>query len=201
MSTDSGVLVLAAGGGVPEGLADACESSGGRVCVLDLEVTDPEERRRKLAGHLAEAGTPQAMINLLHSRHPGVRPESVTNTQLRGAFDGELTRTLVNCQEVGRAMIEAGGGTIVFVLAGVPDDPLSNVVDDAAIGLMRVLGVEWAGAGVRVVAVSPTGPPGPARDAAVDATVAFLISADAAYVTGTTVPVHAAAASVAEARR
>ncbi|MGH3663970.1 MAG: SDR family NAD(P)-dependent oxidoreductase [Micromonosporaceae bacterium] len=193
MSTKLETLVVTAGGAAPTSLKEALTGSGAEVSAIDLPATStPEVLKQKLAAQLAESGTPDVLINTLHPRHPGRRPEEVDNAELQRGVDVNLTRTLLTCQEVGRAMIEAGKGVIVVVLAGAVDDPLSTVTDAAAVGLTRVLSVEWAPEQVRVVAVAPTGPGGPARDAAVAATIAFLASEDASYITGAVIPVSAA---------
>jgi len=168
-----------------------------RVSAIDLGgAPASDEIKKTVAAHLAEAGTPKTLINLLHSQEAGAHPEKVSNDALRQGVDANLTRTLLTCQEVGRAMLEAGRGTIVFVLAGAVDDAVSSVTDTAVLGLLKVLSVEWASQQVRVVAVSPSGPPGPARDAAIAETVAFLASDEASYVTGAVIPVQAATTGV-----
>ncbi|MGH8882913.1 MAG: SDR family oxidoreductase, partial [Stackebrandtia sp.] len=184
MSTKPDVLVVTCGGAAPRGLDEALEGQGARISTLDLPATArPEEIQQRLATYIATAGTPSVLVNQLHPLEPGRRPEQVSNAAIRQGVDVNLTRTLLSCQAVGRVMIDAGGGTIVVVFAGSPDDPVSRITDAAAYGLVRVLSVEWAPHQVRVIAVSPTGPPGAGRDAAVAETIGFLISDDASYVT------------------
>ncbi|MEO3825817.1 SDR family oxidoreductase [Actinomadura sp. B10D3] len=193
MSTNPDVLLVASGGPLPRGIEAALGTHAARVSSIDLSATPaPGEVERALADHLARVGTPTVLVNLLHAQEPGSRPEEITNAALERGIAVNLTRTLLTCQKVGQAMIEAGGGTIVVVLAGAADDPVSSVTDTAARGLVRVLGVEWAPQRVRVAAVSPTGAPGAGRDAAVTETVGFLMSEDASYVTGAIVPVRTA---------
>jgi 3-oxoacyl-[acyl-carrier protein] reductase len=130
-----------------------------------------------------------------------------------------LTGPLLCSQAVGRHMLAAGRGVIinigsVFSEVGMPMRAAYAASKHGLIGLTRVLAVEWAGRGVRVVAVEPAyvrtalddrdqveggytagdiarrtpigryGEPGE-----IAKTVAFLASDDASFITGTSVAV------------
>jgi NAD(P)-dependent dehydrogenase (short-subunit alcohol dehydrogenase family) len=133
---------------------------------------------------------PKVLINVLASTEPSLL-ESAANDQIEDAVDRNLTRLLIVCQQAGREMLDRREGVIVTVLAGDEDDELSAVTDRAATGLMRVLGVEWAPQGVRVMTIQPVGPASPSRDGAVARAVAFLASEEASFVTASELVVGA----------
>ena len=86
--------------------------------------------------------------------------EEMTLAQWRDVLEVNLTGPFLLCREFGRAMLAAGGGTIVNIasiagLLGVADRAAYNVSKHGLVGLTRTLGVEWGGRGVRVNAVCP----------------------------------------------
>lgn len=178
-------LLLAATADIPPALRSALEAQGLAVAALCCAAR-PDELRAALRRHLAGSGAPAVVVNVLSPVDgPVPAAEDVVSERWQRAVDATLTRTLVACQVLGRAMVDAGRGTIVSVLAGSPGDLVSTVADNGVVGLMRVLAVEWAAAGVRVATVAPAGPPSQPRDLEVARAVAFLGSAEAGYVTGT----------------
>jgi NAD(P)-dependent dehydrogenase (short-subunit alcohol dehydrogenase family) len=145
--------------------------------------------------------------------------------------DVNLSGTWRCSQVVGSRMVERGRGAIVnlgsvYSEIGAPGRAAYAATKTGVIGLTRVLGSEWAGRGVRVNAVQPgyidtpmmqltlqggvvpadrlvgripTGRLGAPADVA--AVVAFLLSDDAGYVTGSTLRIdggHLAYGGIAE---
>ena len=135
----------------------------------------------------------------------------VVDVNLHGVFDC--------CQVVGRQMLDVGGGAIVNMASsnserGMPGRAPYCTTKTAVVGLTRALAVEWAVRGVRVNAVEPGYIATPMvrnaiagglvdEDVLLDripirrigepseiaAAIAFLLSEDAAYITGTTLAV------------
>jgi len=130
-----------------------------------------------------------------------------------------LTGPLLCSQAVGQHMLDAGRGVIVnigsiFSETGMPMRAAYAASKHGLVGLTRVLAVEWASRGVRVVTVEPayvrTGlddqdqkdgcysaneiigrtPMGRyVEPREIAATVAFLVSDEASFITGATIPV------------
>jgi gluconate 5-dehydrogenase len=82
----------------------------------------------------------------------------------RRVLDVNLSGTFAVCQQVGRAMLEAGRGSIINIASSVafvsfmPDEgsTLSYTVSKGAmVTLTRDLATQWAGRGVRVNAIAP----------------------------------------------
>jgi NAD(P)-dependent dehydrogenase (short-subunit alcohol dehydrogenase family) len=86
--------------------------------------------------------------------------EHTTAEAWRRVLDVNLTGPFLLCQAFGRAMLEAGSGSIVNIasiagLQGVADRAAYNASKHGLIGLTRTLAAEWGGRGVRVNAVCP----------------------------------------------
>lgn len=86
--------------------------------------------------------------------------EDTTAEQWRRVLDVNLTGPFLLCQEFGRDMLAAGGGSIVNIasiagLRGFSDRAAYSTSKHGLIGLTRTLAAEWGGRGVRVNAVCP----------------------------------------------
>jgi NAD(P)-dependent dehydrogenase (short-subunit alcohol dehydrogenase family) len=86
--------------------------------------------------------------------------ERTTAEQWRRVLEVNLTGPFLLSRAFGRAMLAAGGGSIVNVasiagLHGVADRAAYNASKHGLIGLTRTLAAEWGGRGVRVNAVCP----------------------------------------------
>ena len=74
-----------------------------------------------------------------------------------------LTGTFLCTREVGRAMIDEGGGAIVNVASimglvggGLYPNPAYQTTKGGIVNMTRALALDWAGHGIRVNAVAPT---------------------------------------------
>ena len=86
--------------------------------------------------------------------------ERTTAEQWRRVLEVNLTGPFLLAQSFGRAMLAAGGGSIVNIasiagLQAVSDRAAYNASKHGLIGLTRTLAAEWGGRGVRVNAVCP----------------------------------------------
>ena len=87
--------------------------------------------------------------------------ENLPADEWRHVLDVNLTGPFLLCREVGRSMLERGGGSIVNVasiagLHGVAERAAYNASKHGLIGLTRTLAAEWGARGVRVNAVCPS---------------------------------------------
>jgi NAD(P)-dependent dehydrogenase (short-subunit alcohol dehydrogenase family) len=143
-----------------DGTGEAIEAMGGRASVHALDVTRVDD----LPAFVADVARAHGRIDVLvHASGTNVQRAAadvseadwdiVVDTNLKGAF--------FCAQAVGRAMIEAGGGRIVFIgstfsVVGFPNRAAYAASKGGLAQLVKVLALEWADAGVNVNAVSPT---------------------------------------------
>ena len=86
--------------------------------------------------------------------------EELPEGDWRRLIDLDLTAPFLCSQAVGQHMLAVDGGVIVnitsvFAHTGIPGRAAYAAAKHGLIGLTKVLGVEWAGRGVRCMAVSP----------------------------------------------
>jgi 3-oxoacyl-[acyl-carrier protein] reductase len=199
-------------------LAETLSRRGLSVRAAVADVTDPARVEELAARTHDELGRIDVLVN--NAGVGAVVPTDRLPLDLWSrVLAVNLTGPLVCSQAVGRRMIAAGRGVIVnvgsiFGETGMPMRAAYAATKHGLLGLTRVLAVEWAPHGVRVVAVAPafvrTGlddrdqcdggytaddiarrtPLGRyAEPSEIARTVAFLASDDASFVTGSSVAV------------
>ncbi|MEZ5277901.1 MAG: SDR family oxidoreductase [Opitutaceae bacterium] len=236
-------LVTGGGSGLGFSIARAFIEAGARVCisgrresVLDEAVKRLGENSTYVVGDVTKAGDRTRMVDAVTSKW-GVlsilvnnagqslkKPAlEVTDDEFDQLMDTHVKSAFSLTREVGRLMIEAGHGNILFIASmasymGVPQIVGYTAAKTAVIGLTRALAAEWSESGVRVNAIAPGWISTPMTDWAfagdparkekvlsrtpmkrmgepsdIGMTAAFLCSDAAKFITGQCIPVDGGA--------
>lgn len=141
-------------------VAGAIRAVGRRALPLQMDVT----RRDQIASAVAEAHRAFGRIDILVN-NAGIGPpraaESVTEEDFDATLAVNLKGTFFVSQEVGRLMIDAGGGRIINLssqagFVALPTESVYCMTKAAIAHLTKCLAVEWAPHGINVNAVAPT---------------------------------------------
>lgn len=215
---DATVVASAHAADPPDAVVAGLRDRGLRVHGRIADVTDPDEVNELADWTHREFGQIDVLVN-----NAGVGAVAPTETfsleRWSRVLAVNLTGPLLCSQAVGRHMLDAGRGVIInigsiFGETGMPMRAAYAASKHGLVGLTRVLAVEWASRGVRVVSVEPAyvstnlddqdqkdGGYSPddivhrtplgryVEPREVAATVAFLASDDASFITGTSIAV------------
>jgi NAD(P)-dependent dehydrogenase (short-subunit alcohol dehydrogenase family) len=142
-------------------LVEQIRALGRRALPLQMDVT----RRAEIASAVAEALAGYGRIDVLVN-NAGIGPpnpaEAVTEDDFDVAIAVNLKGTFFVSQEVGRAMIRAGGGGRIINLSSqagfvaLPTESVYCMTKAGIAHLTKCLAVEWAQHGINVNAVAPT---------------------------------------------
>jgi NAD(P)-dependent dehydrogenase (short-subunit alcohol dehydrogenase family) len=173
-------LVTGAGQGIGREIARSLAVAGARVIVADrnrdtgaatadelgglfveLDVTDSADVRAAVDSIVADHGRIDVLVN-----NAGIvrntPAEATSDDDWRDVFRVNVEGVFWCCREVGRTMLEAGGGSIVNIasMSGLvvnrPQPQAAyNASKAAVIMLTKSLAAEWASRGVRVNAIAP----------------------------------------------
>ncbi|HEU5157990.1 MAG TPA: SDR family NAD(P)-dependent oxidoreductase [Streptosporangiaceae bacterium] len=207
---DHGARVVAAdinGDNVAKVAADI----GDDVRAVTLDVTDPDAVADAVAGVTATEGALHVAVNNAGITGALAPTHTLSLEDFRRAIDINLAGVFHGMRAEIPAMLESGGGVIVntasvAAASGYPYAAAYCASKHGVLGLTRAAGVEYAQAGIRVVAVGPgaidtpmtrAAPPEVAQAAIemapakrpgtadeVAAAICFLASPDASFITG-----------------
>ncbi|MDP9438335.1 MAG: SDR family oxidoreductase [Actinomycetota bacterium] len=156
---ERGYLVAANDLGAPEETIQELRSAGAEALALPGDVSDEATVRGMVEAVTGELGRIAVLVN--NAGISTIVPaEETTLADWDRTLAVNLTGPFLMCREFGKAMLEAGSGSIVNVssvagLLGVGDRAAYNASKHGLVGLTRTLAAEWGGRGVRVNAVCP----------------------------------------------
>lgn len=213
----SGDIVIAQGSGDLKNLAPLCQDFPGAIHTFDVDMSDPGSVDLFLRQVAQIFPTPTHLIHLPALRVINTKFKKFDEERFELDFSVQVRSALKICKFVLPRMAKAGFGRVLFMqtsytLGMPPKNTTAYVVAKSAIGgLVKSLAIDYAGTGVTVNCVAPSmmetkfladtsdlivqaaaeaNPMG--RNATVDDVVpamAFLLSEEARFITGITLPV------------
>jgi 3-oxoacyl-[acyl-carrier protein] reductase len=142
-----------------EPVAAAITERGGRAIAVAADVRDSAQVAALMRAAVDELGGVDILVN--NAGEGFIAPsEELTEEDWRRVIDLDLTAAFLCAQAAARHMLPRGSGVIVNITSALAHTAIPGRAAYAAakhglLGLTKVLGVEWAGRGVRCVAVSP----------------------------------------------
>jgi 3-oxoacyl-[acyl-carrier protein] reductase len=142
-----------------EPVARAIESDGGRAIAVAADVCDSAQVAALVQAAVEELGGLDILVN--NAGAGFIAPsEELAEADWRRLIELDLTAPFLCSQAAARHMLAVGGGVIVNIASvlghtAIPGRAAYAAAKHGLVGLTKVLGTEWAGRGVRCVAVSP----------------------------------------------
>jgi 3-oxoacyl-[acyl-carrier protein] reductase len=139
--------------------AERLRAGGHAATALEADVSDPGQVTALFDAAVAEHGRLDVLVN--NAGVGAVAPsEDLPFEVWSRTLAVNLTGTFLCAQAAARHMLPAGRGVIVnigsvFAATGMPMRAAYAASKHGVVGLTKVLATEWAGRGLRVVAVDP----------------------------------------------
>ena len=164
--------------------AEAIRADGGEAVGLEMDARDWSSTRRAVQAARDRWARLDLLVNLVDDS-PAAPFLALSEDDLAESFDAALVSLMHGVRAATEQLRAAGAGCIVnvFPLSG-DDHVLGGAMAGAAEMLTRAAGVELAPLGIRVAGIAAASVR--ADPAAIAEAVAFVASADASYVTGST---------------
>ena len=159
------------------------EGFGRRAVGISVDLTRARQVRTAVEESLARLGHLDILVNGAQTQF-GKPFTEVTEREWDRVMALNLKTMFLCCQEVGRVMLQGGGGRIVNIISGLSERGLWSGVpycasQGAALQLTRALGLEWAWHNIRVNAIATgwfTKKEGPAEGEAEERLIRYIPS-------------------------
>lgn len=141
-------------------VAEVGKTLGTAVLAREVDITDDADVTRTIESVAAECGRIDVLIN--NAGIGGTAPAELGSlADWRRIIDVNLSGQYVVAREVGRRMLEAGGGRIVMMasqaaIIGLDGHAAYSASKAGVLGMLRCMALEWGSRGVTVNAISPT---------------------------------------------
>ncbi|MDH3402491.1 MAG: glucose 1-dehydrogenase [Acidobacteriota bacterium] len=140
--------------------AAALEAEGAEVLAMPLDVTEPGSAARLVAATVERFGGVDVLVNNVGGNKRGAFAE-LTDGDWEAVLDLNFKSHQRMSREVIPAMRAAGGGVILFVAsifgreAGGRGLAIYNTTKSALISMAKIMALELAGDGIRVLSIAP----------------------------------------------
>jgi benzoate/toluate 1,2-dioxygenase reductase subunit len=166
ISAEGGTLVVADRSELVKELADDLSAAGRRTCAVTADLEQWEGAESLVQQALSAFGRIDVLINNVGGAINFKPFTEFTDAEIRAEIDRSLFTTLYACRAVLPSMVERGDGVIVNVSSAATRG-IHRIPYSAAKGginaITTSLAMEYADAGIRVVATAPGGTEAPPR--------------------------------------
>ena len=141
-------------------VTETAEAFGNGAKGWEADIADDQQVASVVESICADAGRVDVLIN--NAGIGGISPAELGSiADWRRIIDVNLSGQYFVAREVGRRMLERGGGRIVMMasqaaLIGLDGHSAYSASKAGVLGMMRCMALEWGGRGVTVNAISPT---------------------------------------------